>query len=116
MSRRKRQRRDKREPWNDEPQLSIRGSVSMAYADYRLCDVCNGKAFYDANLNYECEPGVYRYRPPYRIAGKPQYEDPAINEKHGMCLDYVGDWAVLCSDCAKTHRTQIVPIDFKSTP
>lgn len=25
----------------------------MAMSDYRLCDVCDGKAFYDLNLNYE---------------------------------------------------------------
>ncbi len=25
----------------------------MALADYRLCDVCGSKAFYDARLNYE---------------------------------------------------------------
>ena len=25
----------------------------MAMADYRQCDVCGCKAFYDANLNYE---------------------------------------------------------------
>ena len=24
----------------------------MALADYRLCDVCGSKAFYDARLNY----------------------------------------------------------------
>lgn len=23
-----------------------------------------------------------------------------------------GDWAVICTDCAKTHKTIIVPIDF----
>ena len=26
-------------------------------------------------------------------------------------LDYLGDWAVLCIDCAKTHRCVIVPIE-----
>ena len=25
----------------------------MAYADYRLCDVCGCKAFYDSKLDYE---------------------------------------------------------------
>jgi hypothetical protein len=26
-------------------------------------------------------------------------------------LDYVGDWAVICTECSKTHKTQIIPID-----
>lgn len=34
--------------------------------------------------------------------------------KYGAALDYVGDWAVICSDCAKTHKTVIVPIDAKA--
>lgn len=73
----------------------------MASCDYRLCDVCGGKAFYNANLNYD---HAERENDPesYRIAGEPQ--------KWGTRLDYLGDWAVLCSECAKTHRTQIVPI------
>lgn len=60
----------------------------MALADYRLCDVCDGKVFYDANLNYDhsqCGPD-----------GAPK-------------LDYLGDWAVICDDCAKTHKCVVVP-------
>lgn len=71
----------------------------MARSDYRLCDVCYGKAFYDANLDYERPSDD---RPAYRIAGQPS----AFNS-----LGYVGDWAVLCTDCAKTHRTAIVKIE-----
>ena len=56
----------------------------MAYADYRLCDVCDCKTFYDANLNYEY------------VKGK------------GQVLDYLGDWKVLCQDCVKTHEVKIV--------
>ena len=82
----------------------------MALADYRLCDVCDGKAFYDANLNYEHEPSQWGPDVPYREAGKEQCDDPELNHKHGSRLGYLGDWAVLCLDCAKTHRTQIVPI------
>lgn len=73
----------------------------MAAADYRLCDVCNGKAFYDSNLSYE-DARDAPDRAPYRVAGE---ESP-----WGYCLGYLGDWAVLCDDCAKTHRTAIVPI------
>lgn len=27
----------------------------MASCDYKLCDVCGGKAFYDSNLQYDSE-------------------------------------------------------------
>lgn len=58
----------------------------MAKGDYRCCDVCDGKVFYDANLNYESSP-----EPPF------------------FTLDYLGDWVVICTDCAKTHQCVIVP-------
>jgi hypothetical protein len=57
----------------------------MARSDYRLCDVRDGKAFYDANLNYFGRVDASGYPVP----------------------DYVGDWAVLCTDCAKTHIVEI---------
>lgn len=83
----------------------------MALSDYRLCDVCDGKAFYDANLSYDFGPPEYRDTPPFRIAGEDQQADPAALHKYGMRLGYLGDWAVLCEECAKTHRTQIVMIE-----
>lgn len=55
----------------------------MAAADYRWCDVCECKTFYDANLSYDFD------------------EYP----KHGLRL---GDWKVLCVECAKTHKIEIV--------
>jgi len=68
----------------------------MAAANYRLCDVCDRKTFYDSNLNYEWleypEPGVL-------FNDKPSH----------MGLDNLGAWAVLCKDCAKAHRAVIVP-------
>lgn len=76
----------------------------MAAGDYRSCDVCGGKAFYDAHLNYE-DGGS---RSPFRIAGEAQYDKPELVEKCGTSLDYVGDWAVICDDCAKTHKCQVV--------
>lgn len=66
----------------------------MALADYRLCDVCGAKAFYDANLNYEEDT-----------------ETPIRDCNVG--LDYVGDWVVICQDCAKTHQCVVVPIEEK---
>lgn len=84
----------------------------MALADYRLCDVCEGEVFYDAKLNHEHGPGDPRWPsgPAYRIAGSPQFDTPEKCEKWGMRLDHLGDWAVICSDCAKTHRTVVVSI------
>lgn len=50
----------------------------MAKCDYRLCDLCNSKVFYDAEVDYDA------------------YEEQ------------LGDWAVICSDCARDHRVMIV--------
>lgn len=80
----------------------------MALSDYRLCDVCGGKAFYDANLNYS-DGGQMPDVLPYRQAGKEQFENAEHLQKWAHRLDYVGDWAVICTDCAKTHRCVIVP-------
>lgn len=55
----------------------------MAAADYRLCDICSCKTFYDSNLDY-CF-----------------VEYP----KHG--LSRLGDWAVICTECAETHEVII---------
>lgn len=67
----------------------------MAYADYRLCDVCGCKAFYDANLSYR------------------ETTDPneMIRGSDGIKLHWLGDWAVICTDCAKTHRCEAVKIE-----
>jgi len=48
------------------------------------------------------------------LAGVPQYEDAELLRNHGARLDNVGDWAVICDECAKTHRCQIVPIENTS--
>jgi hypothetical protein len=59
----------------------------MAYADYHLCDLCEGKAFYDANINDR------RYVATY---------DPSET------CDPIGV-AVLCAECNKTHEAVIRP-------
>lgn len=78
----------------------------MARSDYRLCDVCEGKAFYDAHLNYE--QGVHDW------SGEPIPADQTVRNGGELLpatrLDYLGDWAVICRDCAKTHRCVVVPI------
>jgi hypothetical protein len=79
----------------------------MAAADYKLCDVCGGKAFYDSNLCYE-DAHDAPYSPPFRVAGEDQ--------PHGYSLGYLGDWAVLCTECAKTHRTAILPMGATTVP
>ena len=83
----------------------------MAAADYRLCDVCSGKVFYDSNLDYQSPDAYNEHRPAYRQAGDPQYDTPEKCKKWGTKLDYLGDWAVICNDCAKTHKCVVVPID-----
>jgi hypothetical protein len=65
----------------------------MAYADYRLCDQCGEKAFYDANLNYEIS-----------TRKDPILGHECIEDMPGVKLDYLGSWKVLCRDCAKTHE------------
>ena len=62
----------------------------MAMADYRLCDVCDCKTFYDAELQYDFKrhPGLGLYR--------------------------LGAWAVLCTDCAKTHTIEIIKSPAKA--
>jgi hypothetical protein len=63
----------------------------MALADYRLCDVCECKTFYDAELNYEIAPPDHPLHPQYV---------PSLR---------LGDWAVLCVDCAKTYEVVVQP-------
>lgn len=49
----------------------------MAMSDYRLCDVCGGKAFYDARLNY----------------------GDRVDDEGEPVPDYVGSWRVVCDEC-----------------
>ncbi len=55
----------------------------MAAADYRQCDVCDSKTFYDADLPFEIKDGEW-------------------------VLSNVGDWAVICVSCAQTHEVRII--------
>lgn len=64
----------------------------MAGADYRSCDVCSGKTFYDAQLDYQ-----------------PPTEEMKAEKKYDYWLHGVGDWAVLCPECAKTHEVIVRP-------
>jgi hypothetical protein len=73
----------------------------MAAADYYLCDVCSSKCFYDANLNYE-----FPDKNGNDSWGKPIPKDDLIKGT-GHKLDYVGDMAVICRDCAKKHEVVV---------
>ena len=64
----------------------------MALCDYRLCDKCNRKAFYDANLNYG---------------------EASESSKWG--LDCLGDWAVLCELCSKEWQCVVVARNTPAT-
>ena len=56
----------------------------MAAADYRLCDLCSTKVYYDANLNWD------------------------FDEHPDNGLYNLGDWKVICRKCAETHECIIV--------
>ena len=56
----------------------------MALADYRRCDACQKKTFYDAELHYQDE--------------KDRWDLPVG----------VGAWAVICEACAETYRVDVV--------
>lgn len=77
----------------------------MAAADYRQCDVCGCKAFYDANLNYEWPDKNGNGSWGQKIEASHMVRDS------GHALDYLGDWAVICRDCAKTHKCIVVPLE-----
>lgn len=68
----------------------------MAACDYRLCDKCGSKTFYDANLNYE------------RVSENPPgYKQVGVEQRLNS-LDNLGDWAVLCRKCSTEFKTVIV--------
>jgi hypothetical protein len=56
----------------------------MAEADYKSCDKCGGRTFYDSNLHYDDE------------------WDNSWGRPYG-----VGDWGVLCKECAKGFKVVV---------
>lgn len=82
----------------------------MAMMDYRLCDVCGSKAFYDANLNYADTPSPYFHQVPFRENGAEQPGTPEERMAHALRLDFLGDWSVICANCAKTHKCAVIAI------
>jgi hypothetical protein len=58
----------------------------MAMSDYRWCNVCGCKAFYDAGLSYEYD------------------EKPPAQNGQQLPDGCVADMACLCDDCVKTHE------------
>ena len=64
----------------------------MALADYKLCDLCGAKAFYD-----EC------ISDPHYLA---TYDETESCDPIGI--------AVLCSECNKTHKAVIFLRDAKA--
>lgn len=77
----------------------------MAACDYYSCDVCGGKCFYDANLNYETPDRNGNDSWGNRI----NPEDLMRGQTHK--LDYAGDMAAICRDCAKTHEVIVRRIE-----
>lgn len=74
----------------------------MAIGDYRTCDICNNKVFYDANLAYKF---------PEKDKTKVYKEVGLKQPLQSTSLENLGDWAVLCLNCAKTHKVIIVKIE-----
>ncbi len=72
----------------------------MALSDYYLCDICEGKCFYDSNLNWE-----------FSEKNSPIPDDQCVRDQPGRKLDNCGDMACICLDCAKTHKCVVVPIE-----
>ena len=68
----------------------------MAAADYRLCDVCEAKTFYDAELNYEFGGAEISCR---------NGGDMVLGQE----LQGLGDWIVICKKCAQTHEIVLQP-------
>lgn len=59
----------------------------MAGADYKSCDVCGTKTFYDARVDYDLDLRQHEEPRPFRV----------------------GDWKVICVECAKDHEVKVVP-------
>ncbi len=68
----------------------------MALSDYRLCDVCGGKAFYDASLNYD-------------NGGRDDQVRNGGDMMPYQTLDNLGDWVVICRTCAANHKAVVQP-------
>ena len=61
----------------------------MAAADYRLCDICGSKTFYDSELDYDFK----------------KYLDTGLYN--------LGAWICLCRDCIQRNRIIIVKDDYE---
>ncbi|MBK8184310.1 MAG: hypothetical protein IPK63_16095 [Candidatus Competibacteraceae bacterium] len=70
-------------------------SKSVLSTDYYLCDVCGNTTFQDFELSYGMSDSI-NINP---------------DTKHPWPDGNVGDMAVICKECAKTHRIEIVTIE-----
>ena len=66
----------------------------MALADYRLCDVCDSKVFYDVHLNYEFTESEW-------------VKFDEFDNRLGFKLDYLGDWSCICKECSKSWEVVV---------
>jgi len=67
----------------------------MAAADYRLCDVCDAKTFYDTTLGYEFEEDSWA---PF----------DEIDKKRGWKLGNLGDWICICKECSEKYKVVLM--------
>ncbi len=70
----------------------------MAAADYYLCDLWGSKCFYDADLDYEF-PDKHG-----NDSWGDKIEPCDLVRGAGYKLQYTGDMAAICRECAKTHE------------
>ena len=69
----------------------------MALMDYYQCDVCGGKTFYDAHVEYEYPGGSYE-----------GFDIPARKA--------VGSMKVICPECAESHEVVVRALSGESAP
>jgi len=81
----------------------------LASADYKLCDICSCKTFYDANVDYEGAELCGDMKCPRKHSG-----DFHIDEQGCPLPLGVGDWKVICFECSKTNRVIIEKIETKN--
>jgi hypothetical protein len=71
----------------------------VASGDYRSCDVCGCKVFYDANLDYDNFSDFAK-------SGGALFN----NERSYLELHTLGAWTVLCKSCTLTHVIKLEKI------
>lgn len=73
----------------------------MASGDYRSCDVCGCKCFYDASLNYDYLDETWD--DVNKVVVMPDDGVLFNGKPTSVKLEYLGSWAVVCNTCSKEY-------------